>query len=335
MVVTVPILIVLAVLLALSAALSAMEAALLGINKVRLRHLAESGNRSAQLTYDVLARLDKAIGTLLFVDTLVETASSAIGTWIFVSWFGPQWGLVLATLVMTVTVLVMGEMVPKLFATTHSEGVAFLLVRPLRSLMGFVHPVSAFFSWCARMLLRLARVPLKPRASLITEEEIKVMIQMGREAGILAEQELRLLHRIFEFSDSLVGQVMIPRDRIAGVDLSAKSEDALDVIVEEGHSRIPIYRGTIDEVVGVIYARDMLTMMRHGKLLVLSDLIRPVARVTQSERIAELLSQFQRDKTQIAIVQDADGKTVGLVTIEDLLEEIVGEIEESPRRWRA
>ncbi len=334
MVVTIPIIVILIALIAISGALSATEAALLGINKVRLRHLAESGNRSAQLTYGVMGQLDKAIGTILFVDTLVETACSAIGTWIFVAWFGPQWGLVLATMVMTVAVLVLGEMVPKLFATTHAELVAFLAVRPLRSLMTLVHPVAAFFSWSARMLLRLVRVPLRPRSSLVTEEEIKVMIQMGREAGVLAEQELRLLHRIFEFSDALVGQVMIPRQQIAGVDLSAKPDEALDVIVEEGHSRIAVYRGSLDEIAGVIYARDMLTVVRHAKLFVLSDLIRPIARVPETERIAELLSQFQRDKTQIAIVQNAKGQTVGLVTIEDLLEEIVGEIEDVPQRWK-
>jgi CBS domain containing-hemolysin-like protein len=158
------------------------------------------------------------------------------------------------------------------------------------------------------------------------------MIQMGREAGVLAEEELRMLQRIFEFSDSVVSEAMVPRDRIAGADLNhAKAEDVLDVLIEEGHARIPVYRGSLDEVIGVIYARDLLATVRHGGLFVLADLIRPIAVVPGSKRIAELLSEFQRDKVQIAIAQDAQGRTIGLVTIEDLLEEIVGEIhEETP-----
>ncbi len=334
MVVTLPILLILAALLLVSGCFSAMEAALLGINKVRLRHMAESGNRTAKLVYSVLPEIDKAISTILFVDTLLETASSAVGAWIAVVWFGPRLGLAIATAVMTIAVLVFGEMVPKLYATTHAEFVAFLFIRPLKTLMAFMHPIASFFSWLARSLLRLARIPLKPRSSLVTEEEIKLMIQMGREAGVLAEQELRMLHRIFEFSDALVRQVMIPRNEIKGIDLASKPQDALDVIIEEGHSRIPVYRDTLDNVVGVIYARDLLTMIRHSNLVVLADLVRPVAKVKQTERIAELLSRFQRDKTQIAIVQDNQAKTVGLVTLEDLLEEIVGEIEEAPKPKR-
>ena len=333
MTVAAPFFILLAVFLALSAMLSAMEAALLGINKVRLRHLAESGQRSAQLTYETIAQIDRAIGAILIVDTLVETASSVIGAWLCVAWLGPGLGLTVATSLMTILVLVLGEMTPKLYATTHAEVVAFTFIRPLRWIMSVVDPISSFFTWSARSLLHLVRVPLRPRSSLVTEEEIKVMIQMGREAGVLAEQELRLLHRIFEFSDAIVRQVMVPRERIAGVDLNAKPADALDVIIEEGHSRIPVYRGSLENVVGVIYARDLLTMIRHKSLVVLTDLIRPIARVDENERIAEVLSQFQRDKTQIAVVQGKKGQVVGLVTIEDLIEEIVGEIEEKPRRW--
>ena len=159
------------------------------------------------------------------------------------------------------------------------------------------------------------------------------MIQMGREAGVLDERELRMLQRIFEFSDSVVEDVMVPRRHISGLDLNAKAEDALDVLIEEGHSRIPVYEGSLDHIIGVIYARDVLAVIRHSSLFVLSDLIRPVTLVRDSKRLAELLGEFQRNKGQIAIVQDAKGATIGLVTLEDVLEEIVGEIhEETPHR---
>ncbi len=331
--VTLPVVILLAALLGISALVSASEAAMLSINKVRLRHLVEQGHRSATLTFELLTRLDRVIGTLLIANNLVNVAISAIAAWIFISLFGSEAGLAIATGVVTVVLLLVGEVTPKTFAATHAETVMFVMARPLQLLMWVLAPVAAFFTWAARWLLRLLRIPTKRRSPLVTEEEIKVMIQMGREAGVLAEGELRMLHRIFEFSDSVVREVMVPRQQIVGIDLNAKPEEALDVLIEEGHARVPVYRGTLDQVVGVIYARDLLAMVRHGGLFVLPDLIRPVAFVFGTKRVAELLSEFQRDKVQIAIVQDAKGATAGLVTIEDLLEEIVGEIhEEAPPR---
>ncbi len=332
MVVTVPILVLLGVLLLLSAVFSASEAAMLSINKVRLRHLMEQGHRRARLTYHLLTQLDHVIGTLLVANNLVSVGLSVLATWILVNLYGSEHGLVLATPVVATVLLLVGEITPKMFAATHPETVAFVMAGPLNILMKLLYPVATFFTWAGRWLLRLLRIPIKRRSPLVTEEEIKVMIQMGREAGVLAEQELRLLHRIFEFSDSVVQDAMIPRTHIAGIDLAAKSDQALDVLIEQGHSRIPVYQGSLDQVVGVLYARDLLAMVRHGSLFVLSDLIRPIAIVRETKRMAELLSEFQRDKRQIAIVQDAKGKTVGLVTIEDLLEEIVGEIHEEPHR---
>ena len=333
MVIALPILTTLAALLVVSAAISATEAAMLSINKVRVRHLAETGHRGAQLTLKLLPHIDQVIGTLLVANNLINVALSATATWVFISLFGPERGVLLATAVITVLLLLIGEVTPKVFAATHPEMIAFAMVWPLRLLMIVLHPVATFFTWAARVLLRAMWVPTKRRSPLVTEEEIKVMIQMGREAGVLAEQELRMLHRIFEFSDSVVGEVMVARGQIVGIDLSAKPEQALDVLVEQGHSRIPVYQESLDHVVGVIYARDLLATVRHGGLFTLSDLIRPVAFVPEGKRVAELLSEFQRTKTQIAIVQDGQRRTLGLVTIEDLLEEIVGDIhEEVPLR---
>ena len=322
----------LAFLLLLSASFSASEAALLSINKVRLRHLMEKGNRSAQLTYQLLTQLDRVIGTLLVANNLVNVAISSIITWVCIEWFGPERGVVIATIVGVTLLLVIGEVTPKMFAASHSEMVAFAVVRPVRVLMVLLYPLAVAFTWAGRMLLRLVRIPTKRRSPLVTEEELKVMIQMGREAGVLEEHELRMLHKIFEFSDSIVQQVMVLRDQIAAVDLNAKTVDALDVLIEEGHSRVPVYEGTLDKIAGVIYARDLLAMMRHGGVFVLQDLIRPVLFVDEGKRIAELLGEFQREKSQIAMVRNVKGVIVGLVTIEDLLEEIVGEIGEKTKQ---
>ncbi len=333
--ITLPVLILLGVLLVLSACFSASEAAFLSVNKVRLRHLMEQGHRGAKQTFLLLTKLDQLIGTLLVAGNLVNVAISSIAAWLFITWYGSEQGLAIATGVVATVLLLIGDITPKMFATTHADGVAFVMAVPLRILMTILYPVASFFTWAGRWLLRGLRIPTKRRAPLVTEEEIKVMIQMGREAGVLAEEELRMLHRIFEFSDSMVKDAMVPREQIAGVDLKAKPEELLDLLIEAGHSRIPVYEGSVDRVVGVIYARDLLAMVRHGGLFVLADLIRPVVRVKETKRLAELLSDFQREKQQIAIVQDPNGSTLGMVTIEDVLEEIVGDIrEEAPRSRR-
>lgn len=317
--------------MAVSATVSASEAALLSVNKVRLRHAVEQGHRGARLTYHLLTQLDHMIGTLLVANNLVNVAISAISSWIFVSLLGSERGLLAATGVVTVVLLVVCEVTPKFIGATHPEAVMFLMARPLLWLMRGLYPVAAFFTWAGRSLLRLLRIPTRRRSALVTEEEIKVMIQMGREAGVLAEEELRWLHRIFEFSDSLVREVMVPRPQIAGIDLAQHPDEALDALIETGHSRIPVYRESLDRIEGVVYARDVLGMLRHGGLFVLADLVRPVMRVIPEKRVAELLGEFQRQKKQIAIVQDAQQRTLGLVTIEDLLEEIVGELPEEPK----
>ena len=328
MVIALPVLIALAVLLVLSASISATEAAILSVNKVRLRHLAETGHRRARATLNLLPKLDRVIGTLLVANNVSNVAISAVGTWVCVGLWGPERGLAAATMGVTAVLLLIGEVTPKLFAANHPERVIFAAVWPLRVVMVLFYPIAVFFTWAGRGLLWVIGIPTRRRSPLVTEEEIKVMIQMGREAGVLAEEELRLLHRIFEFGDSVVREVMIPREHVVGVDLEVRPDEVLDVLIEKGHSRIPVYRGSLDRIAGVIYARDLLATVRHGGLFTVSDLIRPAMFTSGSKRIAELLSEFQRNKTQIAIVQGAEGRTIGLVTIEDVLEEIVGEIHE-------
>lgn len=317
-----------AVLLAASAFLAMSEAAFLAINKVRLRHLMQRGSPSAKLVYQLLTHVDRLITTVLVSNNLVNVIITVLGTLLCVELLGVRRGPVVASILMTLLILVVAEITPKLFAARHADRIALLLAWPLRGLIGLMRPIVWLLNGLSQVVLRLLGERRLPRSPLVTEEELKVMMEMGREAGVLAEQELRLLHRILEFSDSTVRDAMVPREEIAAVALDAKAADALDVLIEEGHSRIPVYRATLDEVVGVIYARDLLATVRHGGLFVLSDLIRPVAVVPETKRLAELLNDFQRDHTQIAIVKNAKGSTIGLVTIEDVLEEIVGEIRE-------
>ncbi len=323
---TVPLIVVLVALLGLSAFFSMSEAAFLAINKVRLRHLMQRGTESAKLVYHLLTKLDHLIATLLVSNTLVNVAMAAVGTMLCVSLLGLRHGPIVSIVVVTLILLVFAEITPKLFGAAHADRIALILARPLQGLIACMRPLVWLFTGISQGLLRVLGEKRLPRSPLITEEELKVMIEMGREAGVVAEHELRMLHRLFEFDDTLVKDVMIPREDIAGVDITQPPETVLDVLIEEGHSRLVVYRGSIDQIEGVIYARDLLAVWRHGGLFVLSDLVRPAYTVPETKRVAELLSEFQRLKIQLAIVQSPQHTTLGLVTLEDLLEEIVGEI---------
>lgn len=164
---------------------------------------------------------------------------------------------------------------------------------------------------------------------MITEEELRLMIEIGKEEGVLNDEERKMLHRIFEFGDITVNEVMVSKEKMVAVNIDLSNEELLNIFVEEGHARLPVYKDSIETVVGVIYARDLLYILKEKGLFVPADLVHEVFYAPANFRVHELLQKFQADKIQIAIVVDERKKTLGLVTLEDLIEEIVGEIEES------
>ncbi len=184
-------------------------------------------------------------------------------------------------------------------------------------------PVTNFFTWISNSLLMLFNISINKRSPLITEEELKLMIEV-----VLSDEERKMLHRIFEFGDTKVSDVMVHKDKIVAVNINTTSDELLNIFVEEGHARLPVYSGSIDNIIGVIYARDLLYILRDKGLFLLQDLIHKVHYAPETTRVNELLRKFQADKIQIAVVVDQKKRTLGLLTLEDLIEEIVGEIEE-------
>jgi CBS domain containing-hemolysin-like protein len=178
------------------------------------------------------------------------------------------------------------------------------------------------------MIIEILRIKHGKRSPLITEEELRLMIELGKEEGFLSDEERKMLHRIFEFGDITVADVMVPRDKIVAVNIEAKPEEILDIFVEEGHARLPVYKGTTDNIVGIIFAHDLLYILRDKGLFVLPDLVHEAYYVPAGLKVSELLKKFQEDKIQIAIVVNEHKKAIGLLTLEDLIEEIVGELEE-------
>lgn len=324
-----PTLLLLAILLAASAFFSCSETAIVALNKIRLRHLVARNVPGAKTAQTLVARLDQLITTLLISNNVVNVAISALGTVICVARWGPETGVVIATLFVAIVLLIVGEITPKIFATLHADRIALLAAPLLALLIRLLRPVTLMFTWVSHGIIRLFGGHPTKRNPLVTEEELRIMIEVGREEGLLSDEERRMLHRIFEFGDTLVRDVMVPRERMVCLELASSSEQVLQLLVEEGHSRIPIYEGDVDHIRGILYSRDLLYLWHNQQLVTLSDLVHPAYFVSEEKRVSEVLRDFQRLRVQIAIVQAAGTqKTLGLVTVEDLLEEIVGEIHE-------
>lgn len=308
---------------------SASETAIIGLNKIRLRHMIAKGVRRAKSIQQLVTKLDKFIAAILIGNNFVNIAISAIVTAIFVRIFGYNWGVIIATFTTTFFVLIVCEITPKILAIKHAERIALFVAPLMEMLIKILHPVVVIFIGASNLILRILRIAPVKRSPLITEEELRTMIEIGKEEGVLSDEERKMLHRIFEFGDTKVSDVMVSREKMTAVNIKSDPEGLLDIFAEEGHARLPIYETTVDNILGIVYARDLLYILRDKGLFLLSDLMHPAYYAPAKMRVNELLREFQARKIQIAIVVDEHKRTLGLVTLEDLIEEIVGEIEET------
>ncbi|MDD3345605.1 MAG: hemolysin family protein [Candidatus Omnitrophica bacterium] len=329
------ILLILLLLAAVSFFFSSAETSVIGLSKIRLRHMLKKGVKGAQSVQRVMTRLDKVLAAILIGNNLVNIAISSIATGIFVQIYGYHWGVIVSTFTTTLVLLIFCEVTPKILSAKHSDKVALVAAPIMEVVVAVFNPLIVLFIGMSNLILRIFGIKLSKRSPLITEEELRTMIEIGKEEGVLSEEERRMLHRIFEFGDTRLNDVMVPKDEIVAVDINSGSEALMNIFVEKGHARLPVYSGSPDNIVGIVYAHDLLYILREKGLFLLPDLLRDACYVPETMRVNELLKRFQSEKIQIAIVLDKNKKTSGLVTLEDLLEEIVGEIEEKqPRRRR-
>jgi CBS domain containing-hemolysin-like protein len=286
------------------------------------------GLRRAQSIQRLIAKLDKFIIAILVGNNFVNIAISTILTAICVFIFGYKWGVIIATLTAAFFIVIICEITPKVLAIKHTERVALLIAPLMEIFIKLFAPITAIFNSFSNILIKLLRIKSDKRSPLVTEEELRLMIEIGKEEGFLSDEERKMLQRIFEFGDTKVADVMIPKEEIVSVNKNATSEELLNIFVEKGHARLPVYDGSIDNTIGIIYAHDLLYILRDKGLFVPQDLMHEPYFVSSQMRVTELLKRFQSDKLQIAVVVNSHKKTLGLVTLEDLIEEIIGEIEE-------
>lgn len=315
-------------LLMLSAFFSGTETAFFATNKIKIRHMAENGNRQAIITRRLLDQPGRLISTVLVGNNIVNIGATALATTIAVNFFGDK-GAGIATGIMTVLVLVFGEVTPKTLAARRPEKIALKVASYIRFLSILLYPIVRSVNVITNLLIRSVGEQSAPN-TLVTEEEIRMLVNVGKEEGLLDEDEREMIDSIFEFDETLVREVMVPRIDMVAVNINTSLEQLIKVIVEAGHSRIPVYENVIDNIIGVIYAKDLLQplLTSESGLPSIRHLMRPAYYVPESKKVRALFAELRKQKVHMAIVLDEYGGTAGLVTIEDMVEEIVGEIQD-------
>ncbi len=317
--------ILLVILFMLSAFFSGSETAFISANRFRIKKLAEEGCRNAKIADKLLENPQKLITTVLIGNNLVNIAAASIATSLAIKAFG-DYGVGIATGVVTILILIFGEVIPKNIAIRNSERFALTAARFIYLCEKIFLPISLILTGITNFMLTRFGIPL--RRPLLTEEEIKTIIEYGAKEGVIEKEEKEIIKSVFKFGDTDVKEIMVPRLDIVAIEADKTIKEALDLILRTGHSKIPVYEGNIDNIIGMIYVKDVLNYIKEGKNPKVRDIVRKILFVPESKKLDDLLREMQESKIHMAIVVDEYGGVSGLVTLEDIIEEIVGEIED-------
>lgn len=313
----------LGILFVLSAFFSGSETALLSLDKLRIKYLVQKKRRGAERLEAILDQPDRLLGGILVGNNLVNIAASVFATTFFVEQYGER-GELLTILILTPFLLIFSEIFPKTYAAQYPEKVSFLVLPPIRLILWLLTPVVWVVTGIPRVFTRLVRgEEVRP---IISEDEIRSIISVGEQTGVVAKEQRRMLHGVFELSETRVRDVMIPRPEVVGVDVAAPFDEVLRLVRESQHSRFPVYEGSLDNIVGVIHSKDILGYVGRPEGFDLRTILRPPYFVPESKRIGTLLQSFRKKRIHLAMVVDEYGGVEGIVTLEDIVEEIVGEI---------
>lgn len=312
-------------LLAGSAFFSASETAFATVNTIRLKNYAESGNKKAAMALKIAEMYEKTLSSILIGNNLVNIAISSIAAVLFTTWLGNA-GTWVSTVVVTILVLIFGEILPKTFAKEHSEKVALGVCSVLLAIITLLTPISFLFIRMQHAFINLFQSEKKEPS--VTEEELKYIIETIENEGVLGKEESTLVQSALEFDETPAEKIAIPRVDMVCVDVDDSIDEILEKIVPEHYSRIPVYEHSVDKIIGILYLRDMFDeMVQHGKqALDVRRLMHQCVFVHRSMKIPAVLNMLQKHNQHMAIVTDDYGGTYGLVTMEDILEELVGEI---------
>lgn len=321
--------IVLVVLIFFSALFSGIETALMSINNIKVNSLLKQGKKGAETLHRIKQNPHRLIITILIGNNLVNIGAASLATVIFTGLFGSS-GVGIATGVMTFLILVFGEITPKTFATQNAERISLIVARPIELLSIGLSPLVKVFEVISKAMSKLLG---SKKEAEISEEELKTIVTMGAEEGILNKEAAEMMHNVLEFKGTRVVEVMTPDVNIQMIDGKKQLKEVVDFVVKTPYSRYPVYLESKDKIIGILDVDDVLRYMKDKKLSVkVKNVMREVFFVPQSKEVDDLLSEFESKNIPMAIVVDEYGDVSGLVTVEDILEEIVGDIFDKSQR---
>lgn len=321
--------IILIILLLGSCFFSATETALTSLDRYRIKTLIEEKKvKSLQMWVD---HPNKILAAILVGNTIVNLAAAALTTYLALHFssslhLSELWAAVWATMLITVLILVLGEVTPKTFAKLLPEVVAVWTIKIILLVHFLLAPLIRGLIFITNPLVKLLGGNIKRDMLFDKDEEIRFLVSEGVREGVLGKDQKEMIHGVLEFGDKVARDIMIPRIDMECVDITLEKEKFIDLVVEAGHSRVPIYQGSLDNIIGIIHVKDLLNAWRCNELIVIQDLIRPVYFVPETQKVNNLLRQMQKGHQHMAVVVDEYGVPSGLITMEDLVEQIVGDI---------
>lgn len=311
------------ILIVCSAFFSATETALNSANKIRLKNMADNGSHAAQRTLNVLAKYDKALTTILIGNNIVNIACSSIATILAINLVGEKYGSLVSTIATTVIVLIFGEVMPKSIAKDFAEPMAMIASGIISFLMVIFTPFSVFF-----ILLKkgMSKIFHRKESVSMTEEELKVMIDEIEDEGVLETQESNLVRSALEFDEITVDEIITPRVRITAVEAGENIDDVRKKFLQEEYSRMPVYERTLDNIIGIITEKEFFKQYEKSSDFTIRSIMQETIYLPQMQKLSEVFRTMQKQKCHMSVVLDQHGGTLGIVTMEDILEELVGEI---------
>lgn len=318
--------IILVVLLSFSAFFSASETALMSLSKIRLRHMVDEKVANASLVSKLLEKPSRLLASVLVANNLVNTAASSILTALVAKHVAGGTGILIATVGMTILILIFGEITPKNIASNNSEGVALRLAKPLSLMVTIIAPIANFIMLVINGALRLFGVKVNTAQPFITQDELKTMVTVSHEEGVLEGGEKKMIDNVFEFGDAQAKDAMTPRTDMVSIEDDYTYEQVVEAFRTDQFSRMPVYRETPDDIIGVLYVKDLLLGGVSKENFNLEEIMREPYYTYEFKRIGDLFEDMRNKQIPIAIVLDEYGGTAGIITMEDLVEEIVGDI---------
>ncbi len=321
---------ILILLIILSGIFSSSETSIMGMSIAKIKQMEEVDEKGARTLKRLKKKLSSLLITILIGNNLVNIAATALLTELTVEYFAGTNAALITTVVMTILILIFGEITPKTYASHNPEKVAAKVGGFLELLDFLFKPISTVLKLITNFIIKTLGGDIDHISTFVTQEEIRSLVDVGEEEGIVNAQEREMIDGIFDIDEMSVSEIMVPRIDVVAIEESSSLYDILEIIRDFGHSRIPVYRDSIDNIIGIIHAKDLLVLdiisMKEDELIDISSLMRSAFYVPENKKISDLLVEFKQKKTHMAIILDEYGGTEGIVTIEDIIEEIVGDI---------